>query len=76
MLVSLLPDLMDCNLPGSSVHGIIQARVLESGLPFPTPGDLPDPEIKPTTPAPLELAGGFFTTEPLGRLEGARGRGH
>ena len=26
-----LSDLMDCNLPGSSVHGIFQARVLEWG---------------------------------------------
>ena len=33
-----------------------------SGLPFPFPGDLPDPEIEPTSPA---LAGRFFTTEPL-----------
>ena len=32
-----------------------------SGLPFPTPGDLPDPGIEPTSPA---SAGGFFTTEP------------
>ena len=32
-----------------------------SGLPFPSPGDLPDPGIEPTSPA---LAGGFFTTEP------------
>ena len=24
-----LSDLMDCSLPGSSVHGIFQARVLE-----------------------------------------------
>ena len=24
-------DLMDCSLPGSSIHGIFQARVLESG---------------------------------------------
>ena len=24
-------DLMDCSLPGSSVHGIFQARVLEWG---------------------------------------------
>ena len=31
------------------------------GLPFPPPGDLPDPEIQPSSPA---LAGGFFTTEP------------
>ena len=30
-----------------------------SGLPFPTPGDLPDPGIKPTSPA---LAGKIFTT--------------
>ena len=35
-----------------------------SGLPFPTPGDLPDPGIKPGSPA---LAGGFFTTEPPGK---------
>ena len=33
-----------------------------SGLPFPTPGDLPDPGIEPASPA---LAGGFFTAEPL-----------
>ena len=35
-----------------------------NGLPFPTPGDLPDPGITPVFPA---LAGGFFTTEPLGK---------
>ena len=46
--------------PGSSVHGISQARILE-WLPFPSPGDLPDPGIEPASPA---LAGGFFTTEP------------
>ena len=33
---------MDYRPPGSSVHGILQARVL-SGLPIPSPGDLPDP---------------------------------
>ena len=32
-----------------------------SGLPFPSTGDLPDPGIKPTSPA---LTGGFFTAEP------------
>ena len=31
-----------------------------SGLPFPSPGDLPDPGIKPMSPA---LTGGFFTIE-------------
>ena len=81
---------MDCSPPGSSVHGIFQAKVLEwgaiafsvscfshiqlfvtpwtvacqaplsmgfsrqkywSGLPFPPPGDLPDPVIEPASPA-------------------------
>ena len=36
-------------------------------LPFPTPGDLPDPGIKPVFPAPPTLAGRFFTTEPPGK---------
>ena len=35
-----------------------------SGLPFPPPGDLPDPGIKLASPA---LAGGFFATEPPGK---------
>ena len=41
-----LCDLLDCSLPGSSVHGILQARILE----YP-PGDLPDPGIKSRPPA-------------------------
>ena len=35
-----------------------------SGLPFPTPGDLPHSGIEPRSPA---LAGRFFTTKPLGK---------
>ena len=35
-----------------------------SGLPFFTPGDLPDAGIKPVSPASPSLAGRFFTTEP------------
>ena len=35
-----------------------------SGLPFPSPRDLPDPGIEPKSPA---LAGAFFTTEPPGK---------
>ena len=38
-----------------------------SGLPFPSPGDLPDPGIEPVSPA---FTGGFFTTEPSGKPEG------
>ena len=41
---------MDCSLPGSSGHGISQARKLE-WLPSPSPEDLPDPEIEPRSPA-------------------------
>ena len=35
-----------------------------SGLPFPSPGDPPDPETKPTSPA---LASGLFTPLPSGK---------
>ena len=35
-----------------------------SGLPFPPPGDLPNPRTEPVSPA---LADGFFTTEPPGK---------
>ena len=35
-----------------------------SGLPFPSPGDLPDPGIKPKSLVSPALAGGFFTTAP------------
>ena len=41
-----LCDPVDCSPPSSSVHGILQARILE-WLPFPSGGDLPDPKIKP-----------------------------
>ena len=45
-----LCDAMDCILPGSSVHGVLQARVLE-WVALPSPGDLPNPGIKPRSPA-------------------------
>ena len=38
-----------------------------SGLPFPPPGDLPDPGVKPASPASLALVARFFTTEPPGK---------
>ena len=52
---------MDHSPPGSSVHGILQARVLEWLL-CPPPGDLPDPGIEPPSLMSPVLAGGFFTT--------------
>ena len=41
---------MDYSRPGSSVHGISQARILER-VAFPSPEDLPDPRIEPASPA-------------------------
>ena len=38
-----------------------------SGLPFPAPGDLSDPGIKPVSLASPTLAGGFFTTVAAGK---------
>ena len=57
---------MDCSPPGSSVHGILQARILEWLVMFSTrgtspPGDLPNPGIKPSSLYP-ESAGRFFST--------------
>ena len=37
-----------------------------SGLSFPSPGDLPDPGIKPESLTSPTWAGGFFTTAPRG----------
>ena len=39
-----------------------------SGLPFLTPGDLPDPWIEPVSLASPALASRFFTSEPSGKL--------
>ena len=54
-----LCDPMNCSPPGSSVHGISQARILR-GLPFPPPGDLPDPGIDSAPPTSPALQVDFF----------------
>ena len=38
-----------------------------SGVPFPSPGDLPNPGTEPTSLASPALAGGFLTTAPPGK---------
>jgi len=43
-------DTINCSLPGFSVHGILQARILEWTA-FPSPEDLPNPGIEPWSPA-------------------------
>ena len=63
-LLQLCPTLcnpMHYSLPGSSVHGILQARILE-WVAVPFSGDLPDPGIKPASLKSPALAGRFFTT--------------
>ena len=59
--VQLFCDPKDYSLPGFSVHGISQARILE-WLPFPSPGDRPTPGVKPESLMSPALAGGFSTT--------------
>ena len=55
--------------PGSSAHGIFQARILE-WVPLPIPGDLPDPGIEPTSLGSPAFAGGFFLPlAPSGKLQ-------
>ena len=54
---------MNCNPPGFSIHGILQARILEWAA-IPSPGDLPDPGIEPGLPA---LQADSLLTEPPGK---------
>ena len=53
---------MKRSLPGSSVHGISQARILEWVVVSFFRGSSPNPGIKPASLASAALAGGFFTT--------------
>ena len=57
-----LCDPMGYSLPVSSVHRILQARIVES---FPSPGDLPNQGIKPRS-SPLEADS--LSSEPPGKL--------
>ena len=54
---------MDRSLPGTSVHGILQARILE-WVAIPFSGDLPNPEAEPWSPA---LQADSLQTEPHGK---------
>ena len=59
-----LSDPMNCTPPGSSVHGVLQARIQE-GLPCLPPGDLPNPEVEPRSPT---LQADSLLAEPQGKL--------
>ena len=54
---------MDCSLPGSSIHGIFQARILE-WVAISSPGDLPNPGIEPQSPS---LQADTLPSEPPGK---------
>ena len=58
---------MDCSLPGSSVHGILQARILEWVA---MPPSSPLPCLPYSRIMPPELAGRFFTTSTTWMLSG------
>ena len=64
---------MDCSLSSSSVHGI-PSQEYWSGLPFPSPGDLPDLGIELRSPA---LQADTLPSEPPGKPfeEGKNGSG-
>ena len=61
---------VSCSPPVSSVHGIYW-----SGLPFPSPGYLPDLGIKPASLVPVTWADGFFTTVPPVQMQAVVNRG-
>ena len=68
-LCPTLCDPMDCSPPlshGSSVHGILQVRILE-WVAMSSSRDLPDPGIKPVSPASPALQVDFLPTEPPGK---------
>ena len=56
-----LCDPLDCSLPGFSVPGILQTRMLE-GVAIHSSRDLPNLGIEPVSLMSPALAGGFFTT--------------
>ena len=56
-----LCDPMDCSLPGSLSMGTSRQEYC-SGLPWPPPGDLPDPGTEPASLMSPALASGFFTS--------------
>ena len=55
--------LMECSLPGSSVHGILQARILE-WVSMPSSRGSSSPGTEPAPLMSSALADGFFITEP------------
>ena len=66
-----LCDPVDCSPAGSSVHGVLQTRILE-WVPCPLPGDLPNPGIETAWLGSPALAGRFFTTNAISEASGLK----
>ena len=62
----LFCDPMDHSLPGSLSMAFSRHKYWGE-LPFPSPGDLPNPRIEPMISVAPALSSGFFTTEPPGK---------
>ena len=59
-------DPIDCNLPGSSVHGIFQAKILEwVAFLLQEMADLPDQGIEPASPESTALQAYSLLAKPL-----------
>ena len=63
-LCPTLCDPMDCSPPGSSIHGILQARVPPEWAAISFSGDLPNPGIESRSPA---LQADALPSEPPGK---------
>ena len=61
-----LPPYGLCSLPGSSVHGIFQAKILQWVIMPLSRGS--QPRDQPRSPLSPAVAGRFFTTEPPGKM--------
>ena len=62
-------DPLDCSSPGSSVHGILQARILEwVAISSPRGRDLPDPGIEPASLVSPALQAVLYSLSPWGSL--------
>ena len=63
---------MDCSSPSSSVHEILQARILE-WVPCPPPGDLPNPGIEPGSLGLMHWRAGSLPPMPPGKPKSPSG---
>ena len=65
-LCPALCDALDCSLPGSSVHRILQARILE-WVAMPISRESSQPRDQTCMSYGSNIAAGFFTAEPPGK---------